>query len=195
MSELPRRIALFGGSFDPVHVAHLAIARAAVAQARLDRVIFLPAAQSPLKGHGPVAPGRLRAEMLRVVLADLPWAEVDEWELGQPGPSYSWQTTAHFRDEAREETEWFWLMGADQWEALPRWQHWDRLAGWVTFLVFARSGQAPQPREGVRAIFLSGEFAGSSTAVRRARREGGAWEALVDARVAAVIRREKLYAE
>ncbi len=192
MSSSSRRIALYGGSFDPVHPAHPAIARAAVGQAELDQVIFLPAAQSPLKTRGPAASGELRVEMLRAALAGESWAEVSGWELDRPGPSYSWQTVEHFRKE-QPETEWFWLMGVDQWQQLERWQRWEHLAGMVTFLVFTRDGLLPQPREGVRAIFLGGEFAGSSTAVRAARREGRDWETLVAPGVAAVIRREGLY--
>ncbi len=193
MSQPPRRIALYGGSFDPVHPAHVAIARAAMDQAGLARMIFLPAAQSPLKDHGPEALGPLRLEMLRAALTDCPWAEVSDWELHRPGPSYSWQTVEHFREAAAAGTEWFWLMGVDQWEQLPRWQRWEHLATMVTFLVFTRSGIVPQPRPGVKAVFLAGEFTGSSTEVRAARREGGDWEALVDPAVAAIIRREDLY--
>ena len=193
MSQPPRRIALYGGSFDPVHPAHIAIARAAVAQAGLDRVVFLPAAQSPLKDHGPEAAGPLRLEMLRAALTDCPWAEISDWELNRPGPGYSWQTVEHFRRHALPDREWFWLMGVDQWELLPRWQRWEHLAGMVTFLVFTRGGIVPRPGEGVRAVFLSGEFTGSSTEVRLARREGRAWEALVEPKVAIVIRREGLY--
>ena len=193
MSQPTRRRAFFGGSFDPVHPAHVAIARAAVLQASLDSVIFLPAAQSPLKDHGPEASGPHRLEMLGLALADCPWAEVSDWELHRPGPSYSWQTVEHFQQLAGEDTEWFWLMGVDQWAQLPRWQRWEHLAGLVTFLIFTRDGIVPQPRLGVNSMILSGEFAGSSTSVRSARQEGRAWEALVQPAVAAVIRKERLY--
>ena len=90
--------------------------------------------------------------------------------------------------------EWFWLMGYDQWQQLERWQRWDYLAAHLTFLVFTRDGLVPQPRPGVRAIFLKGEFSGSSTAIRQDRAAGGsAWETLVVPAVAAIIRREGLY--
>ena len=193
MSQPPRRRALYGGSFDPVHPAHVAVARAAVEQAGLEKVIFLPAAQSPLKDHGPQASGPHRVAMLHAAWVECPWAEVSDWELHRPGPSYSWQTVEHFRQQTTKDTDWFWLMGVDQWEQLERWQRWEHLAGLVTFLVFTRNGRVPQPRPGVQAVFLSGEFVGSSTAVRAACREGKAWESLVQPAVAAVIRRERLY--
>ena len=195
--DLSRRIALYGGSFDPLHPAHLAIARAAVVQAQLDQVIFLPAAQSPLKVHGPVASGAQRVEMLQSALteAGTDWGTVSEEELQRPGPSYSWQTAEHFIRQGRADTQWFWLMGVDQWQQLERWQRWQLLAESVTFLVFSRDGLIPGPREGVRAVFRTGEFPGSSTEVRTARREGADWESLVAAGVAEVIRRDRLYLE
>ena len=193
MNATPRRIALYGGSFDPVHPSHVAIARAAREQAGLDQVVFLPARQSPLKGHGPEAGGLVRVEMLRAALTGCPWAEVNAWELNQPGPSYSWQTVEHFQKTGGDGIQWFWLMGADQWEQLERWQNWRHLAGRVTFLVFARSGVILQPRAEVNAVFLAGEFPGpSSTTVRKTRRGGGAWEARVAPVVAALIQREGL---
>jgi nicotinate-nucleotide adenylyltransferase len=184
---------LFGGSFDPVHPGHVAIARAAVEQVGLDEVVFLPAAQSPLKAHGPQAGGRLRVEMLEAALAGMAWARVCDWELSRPGPSYSWQTARHFRETGGADMRYFWLMGVDQWEQLERWQHWERLAAGVTFLVFTREGRVPQRRAGVEAVFLTGEFAGSSTAVRETIRQGGDWKKLLHPDVAAVVAREGLY--
>ena len=194
MNQPPHRVALYGGSFDPVHPAHAAIARAAQVQAGLDRVIFLPASQSPLKAHGPEASGALRMEMLRFALADEPWAEVSDWELGREGPSYSWETVEHFREAAGTDTDWCWLMGVDQWAQLHRWQRWEHLAGMVTFLVFSRGGVVPQPRLGEKAQFLKGEFPGSSTEVRAARKDGRTWQHLVHPGVCEVICREDLYA-
>lgn len=193
MNPSASRRALFGGSFDPVHPGHVAIARAAVEQAGLDQVIFLPAAQSPLKSHGPQATGAQRMEMLEAALKDMHWAQVSDWELGRPGPSYSWQTARHFREAAGSDVSWFWLMGEDQWDQLERWQNWQQLSADVIFLVFTRAGRTPGSREGVRAQFLSGEFPGSSTAIRLARRERSEWKPLVHPDVAAVIDREGLY--
>jgi nicotinate-nucleotide adenylyltransferase len=192
--KILRRIALYGGSFDPVHSAHVAVARMAMEQAALDRVIFLPAAQSPLKKWGPVASGALRLEMLNAALAgSSSWAEVSDWELHRPGPGYSWQSAEYFASHGNPGIEWFWLMGVDQWQQLERWQRWERLAELVTFLVFTRSGVAPFPRPGIKALFLTGAFDGSSTLVRRERKEGGNWQKWVDPAVAVLIEREKLY--
>ncbi len=161
-----RRIALFGGSFDPPHTAHLAIARDAVGQCRLDSVVFLPCRESPLKGKEPGASGTQRLEMLRLATVECPWATVSGWELDRPGPSYSWQTVEHFAS-LEPEADLHWLMGEDQWGNLERWARPDYLRERLTFIVFARAGVAPAPRPGWRAVFLSGEYAGSSTEARR----------------------------
>ena len=208
MKNPARRVALYGGSFDPVHPAHVAIARAAVDQAELHEVIFLPAAQSPLKEKSPQASGEDRVEMLKVALHGISWAKISDWELKHsgPGPSYSWQTLEHFLEhEGPEESidgedqdglrEWFWLMGVDQWMQLERWKRWEYLAEHLTFLVFTRDGIIPQPRPGVKSVFLSGEFQGSSTEIRAARliRNDNRWESLVHPGVADLIRRRGLY--
>lgn len=162
---MTNRIALFGGSFDPPHKAHLAIAQAAVAQCRLARVVFIPCQISPLKGRVPGASGAQRVEMLRLATDGLAWAEVSEWELARPGPSYSWQTAEHFAEE-NPGAELYWLMGEDQWAALERWARPEFLRERLTFIVFARNGEKPQERPGWRAHFLTGEWRGSSTEAR-----------------------------
>jgi nicotinate-nucleotide adenylyltransferase len=184
-------IALFGGSFDPPHVGHLAIAHAAVYQSHVARVVFIPCAQSPLKTHNPQASGPHRVAMLRTMLAGSPWAEVSEWELAQPGPSYSWQTVAFFAQRFRG-LPLAWIMGADQWEQLPRWQHPDRLAAALTFIVFPRDGVIPQPRVGFRAHFLPDAVAASSTEARAAI-QAGKPTSLVTDEVRAYIAEHQLY--
>jgi nicotinate-nucleotide adenylyltransferase len=186
------RIALFGGSFDPPHRAHLAIARAAVEQCGLERVIFIPCRESPLKNREPGATGPQRLAMLRLATAGLPWAEVSDWELSRPGPSYSWQTAEHF-GALHSQSDLHWLMGADQWEALDRWAHPDFLRENLTFIVFARDGKTPRPRPDWRAHFLSGEWGGSSTEARELLAAGEPAEHLLPATVEEYAVRERLY--
>ena len=175
---LNSRIALFGGSFDPPHRAHLAIAQAAVEQCGLERVVFLPCRESPLKGRLPGASGAHRLEMLRLATADLAWAEVSEWELSRPGPSYTWQTAEHFA-AAQPEAALHWLMGADQWAALEQWARPDVLCERLTFIVFARDRLTPEPRPGWRAHFLRGAWPGSSTEARALLADGASASALL----------------
>ena len=133
------RIALFGGSFDPPHTGHLSIAEAAVDQCGLDRIYFVPCRVSPLKGKLPGASGGERVAMLRLALAGVSRAEVSEWELARPGPSYSWETVEHFAAQFPD-ARLYWLMGADQWAVIDRWARPDILRNRLTFIVFARDG-------------------------------------------------------
>ena len=158
------RIALFGGTFDPVHVGHLHIARLAREQADLDAVIFLPCLQSPHKSQSTQASIADRLTMLSLATAADPWMQVSDYEATAPSPSYSYRTVEHFSAQSPS-TQWFWLMGCDQWLALPRWKNPEILARHLIFLVFSR-GEIPQPREGYRMQHLHGDHPASATAIR-----------------------------
>ncbi|MCU0796994.1 MAG: nicotinate (nicotinamide) nucleotide adenylyltransferase [Akkermansiaceae bacterium] len=165
MNPTPQRVALFGGSFDPIHLGHLEIAARAVAAMRLDRVIFLPCRISPHKLDGPPpTAGEDRLAMLRLATAGLPWAEVDDFDLTQPPPSYSYLTVAEMA-RRHPQAKLFWLLGKDQWEALPRWKHPEKLAAAVDFIVFSRDGD-PQPRAGWTMHPVSGTHPASATRIR-----------------------------
>ena len=104
--------------------------------------------------------------MLRLATADLPWAVVDDFELKKDGTSYSYQT-AEAMAERFPEARLFWIMGGDQWDALPRWSHPERLAVAVEFAVLAR-GETPQPRDGYRLHIIQGDHPASATEIREA---------------------------
>src|SRR4030095_3388631 len=84
-----KKIAIYGGTFDPVHHAHLILAREAIEMLDLDKVILVPAAISPLKKAAPVASGEVRLAMLRAAIKGEPEFEVDECELRRAAPSYT----------------------------------------------------------------------------------------------------------
>ena len=108
------RSAIFGGSFDPVHRGHLAMALAARETVGFDRMLFVPAAVSPFK-KSTTASGEQRRTMIEIALAEsgFAWAKVSDCELNRPGPSYSWQTASFFREEDPS-TDWYWILGTDQ---------------------------------------------------------------------------------
>ena len=162
------RTCLFGGSFDPVHTGHLAIAAAARDACGLDRVVFLPAARSPFKAEGSLLFGdEVRLSMLRAATAHLSWAEVSELDMRLPAPSWSWRVAEAWRS-AHPDEQLYWLLGTDQWELLHLWARPDYLAELVTFIVYHR-GSEPAPRPGVRAVFLPGPVhPASSSAIRAA---------------------------
>lgn len=165
---------LFGGSFDPVHTGHLAIADAARRACGLDRVVFLPAACSPFKQEqAALFSPALRLGMLRTAVQGLPWAEVSDLDMRLPAPSWSWRVVEHTLAQCPGDTL-YWLLGTDQWELLHLWARVDYLAEHLTFIVYHR-GSEPEPRPGVRAVFLSGpEHAVSSSAIRSCLQSGQA---------------------
>lgn len=162
----PEKIGIFGGTFDPIHLGHLHLAGLAKEALDLDEVIFLPCRISPHKTGTAPASGEDRQEMLRLATTGIPWAEVDDFELRETGPSYSFQT-AEAMAARFPAADLFWIMGGDQWDALPRWKNPERLARCVEFAVLAR-GETPQPREGYQLHVVQGEHPASATEIRAA---------------------------
>ncbi len=158
------KICLFGGTFDPIHLGHLHIAEAAMHALKLDRVIFLPCRQSPHKSEQAHAGSGHRLEMCRLATSGLEWAEVDDHDLTAETPCYSWRTAEYFAAKFPQ-AQLFWLMGTDQWRALPRWNRPDHLASLVEFIVFTR-GQNPEPREGYKLHSIKGDHPASATMIR-----------------------------
>ena len=136
-----RKIGLFGGSFDPVHFGHLLVAQAACEEAGLERLFFIPAAQSPFKPGVTTAPAAERLRLLRLALAGKSNYEIDEQEIKRGGVSYSIDTV---RDYARRfpGAELFYLIGADHVPSLAKWREAAELAKLVKFLAIPRPGQA-----------------------------------------------------
>lgn len=187
----PRRIALFGGTFDPVHLGHLHLAEAARRALDLDEVRFIPCRISPHKLDTTPTPADDRLAMLRLATEGLPWAVVDDLETRREGPSFSWRTGVAMRAKFPG-ARLFWIMGVDQWKALLGWAEPERLAGCVEFIVFSR-GEAPVPRDGFVMHALACDHPASATAIREAiaaGRDTGGW--LVPA-VEAYIARRGLY--
>lgn len=162
--SIPRKIGLFGGTFDPVHLGHVHLADLARKAVELDEVRFIPCQISPHKTSTLPASATARLAMLELATADFPWAVVDDIELTVEGPNFSYITAermhARFPDDRL-----FWIMGGDQWAALPTWKHPERLAALVEFIVLARN-DSPAPREGYRMHLVTGEHPASSTGIR-----------------------------
>lgn len=138
------RVGIFGGTFDPVHVGHLAIANAALESVPLDRVVFVLARRSPLKERGPIAGETDRLAMLELAVAGEARFSVSRVELDREGPSYTVDTLAAFAGA----DDLFLILGGDAVAELPRWKEPDRIAQLATLVVAERPG-APE-----RAAFV-----------------------------------------
>lgn len=133
-----KAIGVFGGSFDPVHNGHLAIAQAALESIPLDRVLFVPARRSPLKDEAPAASESDRFAMLELATRDEPRFAVSRIELDRPAPSYTVDTLEALAGEGRL----FLILGADAAGDLSRWQSPDRIRQLAKLAVARRPGSA-----------------------------------------------------
>lgn len=199
-----RRIGVFGGSFDPVHLAHVALARVALAELRLDELRWVPVGQAWQKSRQ-LASGMQRADMIRLALQDAGCGRehrVDPIELLRDGPSYT-EDTLDALQEREPGCEWFLVIGQDQYGRLHTWHGWPRILQLATLAVAARAGEAvhaspemaAQPHRMQRLPLPAMEV--SSTAIRAALAAGTPPAALVPAMlspgVAGYIARHRLY--
>ena len=132
------RIGIYGGTFNPVHHGHLILARQALEEFKLDRLIFVPAAESPFKIQNHSAPAGDRLAMLRLAIAGEDRFSVDPLEIERGGISYSIDTVKMFcsRDP---EAEFFFLVGEDNADRLTEWHRFEELKKLVCFVVLSRS--------------------------------------------------------
>jgi nicotinate-nucleotide adenylyltransferase len=132
------RIGIYGGTFNPVHHGHLILARQALEEFKLDRLIFVPAAESPFKIQNHTAPAGDRLAMLQSAIAGEDRFAVDPLEIERGGVSYSIDTVKIFRSRDPE-AELFFLVGEDNADRLTEWHRFEELKKLVCFVVLSRS--------------------------------------------------------
>ncbi len=158
-----RPIGILGGTFDPVHRAHLGIAQLALDRLRLARVVWIPTGQ-PGYRDAPVAPPAHRVAMLRLALGAEPRYQIDERELRPGASGYTVDTLHALRSELGAAQPLMLLMGEDQFATLDRWHRWTALFGLAHIAVFARRGGSPAQGGAIEAECAA-----------RADRPEGAW--------------------
>lgn len=130
------QVAVFGGTFDPPHVAHLTVGEAAYHQLDVEMVIFIPAGEPWQKDGRSVTPAHQRLEMVRLAVAGVPYFAVDDREVRRAGPSYTIETVDELRAEGLDPII---VLGADAAAAMASWRRAERLAD-VRVAVVARPG-------------------------------------------------------
>ncbi len=145
------RLGIFGGSFDPVHNGHLALARACQQQVGLDEVWFMPTSVQPLKAHGPHAVDIHRVEMLRLATGDEPAWRVCTLEVERGGRSYTVDTLRRLHEELPE-AELFFLIGADALRDVAQWKEPREIFRLATPLVVHRPGEAQPDLAALEAL-------------------------------------------
>jgi nicotinate-nucleotide adenylyltransferase len=189
------KLGIYGGSFDPVHIGHLLVAQAAIEELGLDRLFFVPAAQSPFKSENKIAAAEIRLKLLRLALAGKSNCEIDAQEIRRGGISYSIET---LRDYAKRfpAAKLFYLIGADNIAKLNEWREAGELATLAEFVAVPRPGETvaefPKPFRG--RILKGFPVEISSSQIRARVKANLPVENLVPPFVAEAIHAAKLYA-
>jgi nicotinate-nucleotide adenylyltransferase len=193
-ARVPRlQLGVYGGTFDPVHLGHLILARDALEQLRLDAVLFVPCGQSPFKARKPLAADARRMAMLKLGLKHDRRFWLTRCELDRPAPSYAYDTAVEIR-EAFPRARLFWLIGADQLDGLDQWHRADELKKLVTFVLLPRGEVAAKPAKGkVLGLPRPRRVDISATEIRHRVKSRLPIDHLVPTPIAAYIQRHGLY--
>ena len=144
------RVGIMGGSFDPVHRAHVSLAESAVRHLLLDQVRWIPVGQAWQKARELSAPEH-RAAMVREAIAHEPRFVLDDIELQRPGPSFTIDTLRALQRLQPGVQDWVLIIGLDQYNNLPSWHGWQDLLSDVTLAVASRGPTQPQVPEALRS--------------------------------------------
>ncbi len=185
-----KKIAIYGGTFDPIHHGHLIVAREALERLGTDEVIFIPARVSPLRKTAPIASDEIRLLMIQAAIEKEPGFAVDDCELRRPPPSYTIDTVEQIRRLKGDATI-YCLIGEDNVGNLTKWRRFSDLEKMVRFVVLDRTTQQPSHVYPVirRKIDIS------ATEIRKRVATGRSIRYFVPSAVEEIIRREKLYLE
>lgn len=167
------RVGILGGSFDPPHNAHLAMAQTALGRIPLDEILLMPAPHPPLKDSGEVTPYADRLEMVRLAIGDCEGLRLSRMEESGPGPSYTVELLRRYR--RRFEDEPFLIVGSDSVCDLARWKDPQEILSLATLVVFARTGfppRVPVPGEAAVVLFEAPVIDVSSSDIRARLRAG-----------------------
>lgn len=212
--NLRPRVGLLGGTFDPIHLGHLAAALAAHRTLDLDAVRFIPSARPPHRPDSPRASEYHRVEMIRRAICEVAGWEVSDLELRRHGKSYTWDTLTALHQQGLSPSQIFFITGADAFAEIATWHRYPEVLDAAHFVVIARPGisldamrqRVPDlvprmigPAEGAalatpRIIVIEADTPDvSSTEIRSRAARGESLDHLVPQAVAAYIAQQQLY--
>lgn len=187
------KLAVLGGSFDPVHIGHLSIADEVLSRFAYDRVVLVPTSVSPLKRDAAAAAADDRLRMLSASVADDPRMVVDDCEIRRGGVSYTIDTIEDIERRYRPDGKLGLIVGEDLIAAFPSWRRVDELASKVELLLATRDRDDDVPFSYPHRRIGNAPVRVSSRAIRRAVASGGPWRYLVPSGVRELIAQGGLY--
>ena len=198
------KLGVLGGTFDPIHLGHLAAAEAARAAIALDRVLFVPAGDPWLKAGATISPGEHRLAMVRAAIEGVEAYEASTVEVDRPGPTYTEVTLAQLQETFGPDTDLHFIVGADTVHDLARWHSPAEVLARCTLVVMGRPAQGEldlstldriAPGAAARAVAVDLDMEVSATEIRRRAAAGESLAGLVPDAVERYIKEHKLYEE
>ena len=198
------KIGIYGGSFDPVHLAHVGLAKQAKEELQLDKVIFIPAKYQPFKLDREVTSDEHRVNMLKLAIEDTEGFEISRSELEKEEISYTFYTVKHIKELYGEENEFYFLLGTDSYLMIERWHKAEELLKECHFAIAFRPGDKEEELNScikrtedaynTKVVVLHNEkMPISSTDIRNRIKEGKSIDTLVPEKVERYILEHGLY--
>lgn len=199
-----KRYGIIGGTFDPIHYAHLYIAYEAKEQLDLDEVIFMPAGKQPLKVDKIVTDSKIRYDMVKSAIETYNGFSISDYEIKKGGLSFTYETLEKFKNNNDEEVQLFFITGADCLLTLDQWKEVEKIFSLASLVVFPRGGISKQEmieRKGLIEEKYNGkivilnlkELEISSTYIRERVNKNQRIDFFVPANVVDIIYKNKLY--
>ena len=197
------KIGILGGTFDPVHNGHLAIAAGAKERVKLDKVLFVPAGKPWMKSGRTISSIKDRVKMVQLAIDDEQQFEIDMVEVQRKGITYTIDTLENLKKRCGENVDLYFIMGSDSFGQLPVWKQPERIVHLCRIIVVPRLGCRPTditalekalPGIMERVIFFDGHLVDvSATGIREMVRKGQSLEGLLPENVERYIREKGLY--
>ena len=165
-----KKTGIFGGSFNPIHCGHIALAKEILRQTDLDEIWLMVSPQNPLKQQDDLLDDHLRFELAQKALANVEGIKASDYEFHLPKPSYTWHTLQRLRQDFPDR-EFTLVIGGDNWQHFQRWYHWKDILRHHQVVVYPREGQAGTIQAELLPI--------SSTEIRERVKQGESIEGLV----------------
>ncbi len=141
---IKKRIGILGGTFNPVHLGHISLARCAIKHCNIDEVVFVPAASPPHKNAGSITDYAVRVALLQLALASDSRLTISQVEKDMKAPTYSSEMLFRFMEKEQGDNRYFFIVGADTFLEIETWNNYLEVLNFIDFIVVKRSGYSQE---------------------------------------------------